>query len=322
MHRGLVEKLSCPECRSNEHPLLHVEKGEGDYIYEGQLNCPGCGASYSVEKGIPNLLPSILREASPSGVIPDDIAQKRRQIAHFNSIGTTELEITRPHGCGRVYDFLLSTKFEIVLHLLGRSLENQSILTVCCGSGMDAEFLVGEGANVVGVDISCGALLGAQERARRYGLNYDLVVGDAENLPFQDDAFDLTTVHDGLHHLPSPKLGFLEMARVASYGVLLTEPARSFVTALAIRMGISQAIEESGNIVRRFSKAELIDFCDLAGLKRPKMSRYAMFYRQEPLQLFQLFEGDLTFLGFDLSYRFFNFFIGRFGNKVALTAEC
>ena len=321
MHRGLLEKLCCPDCRSNEELLLFVEKEEGDYIYEGKLKCSSCGTSYTIEKGIPNMLPSVLREgASKSGIQPE-VAQKRRQIAHFDSIGATEFEINRPHGCGRVYNFLLRTKYEIVHRLFGRSLEGKSVLNVCCGSGMDAEFLVGEGANVVGVDISCGVLLGAQERARRYGLNYDLVVGDAENLPVQDDAFDLTIVHDGLHHLHSPKLGFLEMARVSSCGVLLTEPARTFATALAIRMGISQAIEESGNRVHRFSKAELVDFCDQAGLKRPKVSRYVMFYRQEPFKLFRLFESELTFLGFVITYRLVDFLLGRFGNKIALIAE-
>ena len=244
----------------------------------------------------------------------------RNAAKSHTSIGATELEINRPHDCGR-YNFLLSTKFEIVNHLIGRSLEGKSVLNVCCGSGVDTEFLVGEGANVVGVDISYGALLGAQERARRYGLNYDLVVGDAENLPFQDDAFDLTAVHDGLHHLPSPQLGFIEMARAASNGVLLAKPAQTFITALAIRMGISQAVEESGNRVHRFSKTELVDFCDQAGLKRPKMSRYVMFYRQEPFKLFRFFENDLTFTGFILSYRLANLILGRFGNKVALIAE-
>ena len=321
MRYGLLEKLCCPDCRSNQQLLLYAEKEEGDYIYEGELKCTNCGASYTVEKGIPNLLSLILREEISSDSLPSDVAQKRRQITYFNSIGATELEVTRPHGCGRAYNFLINTKYEIVHHLFGRSLEGKSILNVCCGSGMDAEFLVGEGANVVGVDISHGALLGAQERARRYGLDYDLVVGDAENLPVQDDAFDLAIVHDGLHHLPSPKLGFLEMARAASYAVLLTEPARTLATALAIRMGISQAIEESGNRVHRFSNAELVDFCDQAGLKQPKVSRYVMFYRQEPFKLFRLFESELTFLGFVITYRLVDYFLGRFGNKVALIAE-
>ena len=321
MRYSLFEKLCCPDCRSNEQLLLHVEKEEGDTIYDGELKCSTCGASYTIEKGIPNMLPSILREAISREVIPPEVAQKRRQIAYFNSIGATELEINRPHGCGRAYNFLINTKLEIIYRLFGKSLEGKSVLNVCCGSGMDAEFLVGEGANVVGVDLSYGALLGAQERARRYGLDYDLVIGDAENLPVQDDAFDLSIVHDGLHHLHSPKLGFLEMARVASCGVLLTEPARTFATALAIRMGISQAVEESGNLVHRFSKTELVDFCDQAGLKRPEMSRYVMFYQQEPLKPFRLFESDLTFFVFVLSYRLVDFLLGRFGNKVALIAK-
>ena len=46
---------------------------------------------------------------------------------------------------------------------------------------------------------------------------YGLVVGDAENLPFRDDAFDYVFVHDGLHHLPDAYRGVREMLRVARH---------------------------------------------------------------------------------------------------------
>ena len=318
---SLLDKLQCPDCHSTELFQLIISNGDNNRVLEGELTCSICASSFSIHKGIPILLPSYLDENTIERGSTLETTQKRKQIEHFNEIGANELEIARPHGCGRVYTYLIDTKINTVLNLYGRPLQGQSVLDICCGSGMDAEYLAREGANVVGVDISFGALLGAQERATRYGLEYDLVVGDAEDLPFQDQAFELSFVHDGLHHLHSPSRGFLEMARVSSSAVLLTEPARAFATAIAVQLGAAEAIEESGNRVHRFSEQELRELCNQASLTEPRMTRYAMYYRQEPLALFRLFESDLTFQSFRLSYRFFNILLGRLGNKIALVVQ-
>jgi SAM-dependent methyltransferase len=243
------------------------------------------------------------------------------QMDHFDSIGVTELEINRPHGCGQVYNFLLEEKFEIVTGLLERVLEGNSVLNLCCGSGMDAEFLARSGAEVVGVDISIGALRGAKERAERYGVKYDLVVGDAERLPVQDKSFDIAFVHDGLHHLDSPELGFQEMVRTSSGAILITEPAKAFATEIGIKLGLADSVEESGSRVYRFSELELLRLCAEAGLKVPKIRRYAMYYRQDPLKVFRIFERDWAFTTFVFLYRFVNLILGRMGNKIALVAE-
>jgi ubiquinone/menaquinone biosynthesis C-methylase UbiE len=173
----------------------------------------------------------------------------------------------------------------------------------------------------VGVDISFNALKGARERAVRYGVAYDLVVGDVEDLPIRDCAFDLAFVHDGLHHLYSPRTGFLELARTASEAILVTEPAWSIATWFAMRFGAAEEIEESGNPVYRFTVKELQQYCLQAGFNPPRIKRYAMYYRQEPLRIFHLFERQSTYPIFLAFYRLVNLFIGRFGNKLALVAE-
>ena len=240
---------------------------------------------------------------------------------YFDSVGATELEITRPHGCGRVYNFLLQTKIDTVLALYGKPLAGCSVLDLCCGSGMDAEFLYRAGARVVGVDISPGALRGAQERARRYGLQYDLIVADTECLPFRDRAFDITFVHDGLHHLSDPHAGLAEMLRVADRAVLIIEPARALATAVGVQLGIAEVEEESGNRVYRFTEGELRQAFTQAGYNRSRFSRYAMYYRQEPLSVFRLFESAPAFAMFRVMYLLINLLVGRWGNKLAAAAE-
>src|SRR5207253_9490413 len=111
------------------------------------------------------------------------IGQKRTQAAHYDHIAEPDFEINRPHGETRLYQLLLHYKLERVLSLLAEPLRQRSVLTICCGSGMDAEFLTQQGAFVIATDISKGALNRARERAERYGVSYELAVADAECRP-------------------------------------------------------------------------------------------------------------------------------------------
>jgi 2-polyprenyl-3-methyl-5-hydroxy-6-metoxy-1,4-benzoquinol methylase len=60
---------------------------------------------------------------------------------YYDEACDPEFEITRPHGCGRLYQFLISHKFQTGLAVLGVELAGKTVLEVCCGSGMLAEEL-------------------------------------------------------------------------------------------------------------------------------------------------------------------------------------
>jgi uncharacterized protein YbaR (Trm112 family) len=50
-----MEIIRCPACKAELE--LSVEKEEGDEIIEGTLTCTKCGHPYTIEDGIPDLLP-------------------------------------------------------------------------------------------------------------------------------------------------------------------------------------------------------------------------------------------------------------------------
>ena len=128
-----------------------------------------------------------------------------------------EFELERPSGSPQLYGWFLAEKFRRSVTDL--SLQQLSALVVCGGSGMDGEFLARQCARVISSDISLGAAQRARERANRHGVDIDVVVADAELLPFPDRSIDLVYVHDGLHHLDRPLEGLGEMARVARQAV-------------------------------------------------------------------------------------------------------
>jgi SAM-dependent methyltransferase len=60
---------------------------------------------------------------------------------------------------------------------------------------------------------------------------------DAEDLPFEDESFDLVVVSAGLHHCRSPHRALLEMYRVARGAAVALEARDSLLMRLAARLG-------------------------------------------------------------------------------------
>ncbi|PYQ65142.1 MAG: hypothetical protein DMF54_11925 [Acidobacteria bacterium] len=239
-----------------------------------------------------------------------------------NRVEDPEFEINRPHGESRFYRYLMDFKFNRVVGLLGRRLEASTVLVICCGSGMDAEYLIRRGARVVAMDISIGCLQRARVRGARYGLEFTLVRGDADDLPFSDASFDYTFVHDGLHHLTEPERAIREMARVSRLGILISEPADASLTRLLTRAHIMKPYEEAGNVVLRFDAQRLSQLCHDLGFTHFSSSRYLVKYGHPParwwrwLDLSPVFQvSRAVFLLFGVSL------LGRWGNKLSFVAE-
>lgn len=88
------------------------------------------------------------------------------------------------------------------------------VLDLCCGTGASAAAFAARGAEVSGCDISAGMI--AEGRARHPELN--LVQGDAMDLPFEDETFDVATVSFGLRNVHDPEVALREMLRTTKPG--------------------------------------------------------------------------------------------------------
>jgi len=119
-----------------------------------------------------------------------------------------------------------------VLRLAG-SLMGASALDLCCGTGDLALALTNRGASVVGLDFSQRMIEVAAGRAHAARNSKSksshaetcFVMGDAQNLPFRDQSFDVITIGYGLRNLPNWQEGLGEIARVLKPGgrVLILE---------------------------------------------------------------------------------------------------
>jgi SAM-dependent methyltransferase len=255
--------------------------------------------------------------------MPSSSTDKAGQADYYDhDIADLEFEINRPHGESRFYQYLMDFKFRRAMQLLGRPLRASKVLVICCGSGMDAEYVVRSGATAVAMDISSGCLARARSRAARFGVEYELVRADAEYLPFRDNSFDYGFVHDGLHHLPVPERAIAELARVARRGIIITEPADASMTKLLIRLHVMKPYEEAGNYVIRFRALELELLCRSLGFDRIASSRYLVKYGHPPGRWWrQLDIPPLIHAARAAFWLFGVVLLGRWGNKLAFVAE-
>ena len=302
----LLERLACPDCSD-----------PGLTPASGGLDCTACGAHYPLVDGrIPVLTP----HKRPGGYPEAAETRRARQADFFDHEAKPEYEVTRPHGVPVVFGSLLVGKLRRGIQGLEACLSEGTALTVCGGSGMDAEYLARCGARVACADFSLGAARRADQRARRFGLELAPMVADAERLPCGDRSFDLVYVHDGLHHLEDPLGAISEMARVASRAVSVNEPAEAALTALAVRIGLAQNEEEAGNVVRRLQPEKVAEVLRSRGFEPLVAERYAMLYRHEPGPLYRLLSRPaLSGVGL-AALRAADRLLGPVGNKLSVRA--
>jgi SAM-dependent methyltransferase len=92
------------------------------------------------------------------------------------------------------------------------------VLDVACGTGNLAIPAARKQARVTGVDIATNLLSQARQRAKALGLQITFEEGDAEQLPFPDEHFDLVMSMFGAMFAPHPEQVASELARVCRHG--------------------------------------------------------------------------------------------------------
>jgi len=122
-----------------------------------------------------------------------------------------------------------STRLKIIGGLI-RSTSYTRMLDVGCGVGYNLAKLANIADYGVGIDISLGAIKVAKRllKSAREG-DYDLLVTDAQLLPFRRGTFDLVICTEVLEHLPDDKQSITEIARILKKGgeIVISVPVSS-----------------------------------------------------------------------------------------------
>ncbi len=120
-------------------------------------------------------------------------------------------------GLNRVISFGIDVKWRNkVVKLVGDS-EPKNILDIATGTGDLAINLIETSATeIIGLDISDGMLEVGRKKIKSKSLDgiIKMVIGDSEDLPFEDNTFDAITVAFGVRNFMNLEKGLSEILRV------------------------------------------------------------------------------------------------------------
>ena len=95
---------------------------------------------------------------------------------------------------------------------------SEKVLDVATGTGWAARLAAQRESKVTGMDFSDELIMAAHDLAQRDGLSIRFDVGDAENLPYEDDSFDVVLSTFGVMFVSRPEQAAKELARVCRKG--------------------------------------------------------------------------------------------------------
>ena len=120
-------------------------------------------------------------------------------------------------GLNRVISFGTDVKWRKKVLAMVSSKNPDTILDIATGTGDLAILMTKTNANkIVGLDISAGMLDVGRKKIEQKKLSnkIEMVLGDSENIPFEDNSFDAITVAFGVRNFETLEKGLAEILRV------------------------------------------------------------------------------------------------------------
>ena len=148
--------------------------------------------------------------------------QKQRVKTYWEREACGEIHADAPEGEPEFYDQVERRRDELEPHIASfanfAGARGLRLLEIGVGLGTDFTRFVRAGADATGVDLTERAIGLVRRRLELEGLRAELLVADAEALPFEDGAFDRVYSWGVLHHTPQTEKAVAEAIRVLRPG--------------------------------------------------------------------------------------------------------
>ena len=144
-----------------------------------------------------------------------DLNKKKQVEQMFDTISTNY------DGLNRVISFGIDVKWRKKVVRMVSATNPESVLDIATGTGDLAISLAKTGAKkIVGLDLSEGMLAVGRKKIQEENLNVkiEMIQGDSEALPFDDNSFDAITVAFGVRNFETLEKGLAEILRVLKPG--------------------------------------------------------------------------------------------------------
>lgn len=116
---------------------------------------------------------------------------------------------TSPYDWAKIQEPTGMAGYLYVLESL-KSVNRLRLLDVGCGSGIFSDMANGKGAEVTGIDASDKLI----EEATRRNANISWLTGEMEELPFEDDLFDIVCGFNSFQYAANTKNALADAKRV------------------------------------------------------------------------------------------------------------
>ena len=143
-------------------------------------------------------------------------------------------------GLNRVISLGIDVKWRKKVLKLVASKKPERILDIATGTGDLAILMAQTGATeIIGADISEGMMEVGRKKLKEKKLDdrIQLVYGDSENLPFEDNHFDAITVAFGIRNFENLEKGLAEILRVLKPGGIFVILETSVPTKFPYKQG-------------------------------------------------------------------------------------
>jgi ubiquinone/menaquinone biosynthesis C-methylase UbiE len=202
MKSSSVNLLCCPACGRS---LSLQTPAAQELVLNGQLDCAGCGKIFSIEDGIPRFI------TTGELVGSNKKHEKLNNMFSYVCTPATRLMFTLCGGEDRA-------RAECLDRLDVRP--NARVLEIGLGTGDNLPYLMNRlgSGEIFGLDISHSMLEHCARNLKKWNLQAELFLGEAEHLPFRDQSFDIVYHLGAINFFTDQQRAIEEMIRVARPG--------------------------------------------------------------------------------------------------------
>ena len=213
MKTETLKYLCDPE---THNPLTLEARSDGTSVLYDKLT----GRQYPINDGIPDFLV----DRPPTGMNKKYQTQYDMLSPFYNFVTKAAIRMMRASEADVRREYLCELEIE----------RDSKVLEVSVGTGSNLRLLPAD-AQYYGLDISSGQIKQCSKIIKKIGLQVDLFLGDAEQLPFRDSQFDVVFHMGGINYFSNPQLALTEMIRVAKPGtkIVVVDETDRFTKQLA-----------------------------------------------------------------------------------------
>lgn len=246
MKERVLKYIKCPKCGSNKFSVAKTEVNRVE-IREGTLTCDNCNQEFNIHKGILNLLIDPRKEVrlEQKGWV-DLIGNSEDSDEFILSLPRPPLGLKNRYGDEQIDHWRPSAdNFDQVFNKLNLGGEER-VLDIGAGRCWSIRKFAEKGCYCIALDIVPTKYIGLESSDiyfKSENLYFERILGDMEDLPFEDGAFDIIFSTASLHHSSNLDIVFNEISRCLSEQGMLAlagEPCHGFLRKLREKPGLEE----------------------------------------------------------------------------------